>query len=133
MQPDEPEPSKLLAISVGLPRETNWHGQTIQTGIFKYPIEGRVGVGRLGIEGDGQADLSVHVSASTAESTRPSTPTTTRVHSTGVTNSGVPNWLRERSARTSHSAAGRKIEFESAICFESDRRASRSASPDNPA
>lgn len=60
MQPDEPEPSKLLAISVGLPRETNWHGQTIQTGICKSPIEGRVEVGPHGIEGDGQADLSVH-------------------------------------------------------------------------
>ena len=60
MQPDEPEPAKLLAISVGLPRETNWRGQTIQTGIFKSPIEGRVGVGPHGIEGDGQADLSVH-------------------------------------------------------------------------
>jgi MOSC domain-containing protein YiiM len=60
MQPDEPEPSELLAISVGPPRETNWRGQTIQTGIFKAPIEGRVEVGPHGIEGDGQADLSVH-------------------------------------------------------------------------
>jgi hypothetical protein len=60
MQPEEPEPSQLLAVSVGLPRETHWRGQTIQTGIFESPIEGRVHVGPRGIEGDGQADLSVH-------------------------------------------------------------------------
>jgi MOSC domain-containing protein YiiM len=60
MQRGESEPSKLLAVSVGLPQETRWHGQTIQTGIFKSPIEGRVDVGPRGLAGDGQADLSVH-------------------------------------------------------------------------
>lgn len=60
MQPEEPQASQLLAISVGLPQEMQWRGQTIETGIFKSPIEGRVHVGRLGIDGDGQADLSVH-------------------------------------------------------------------------
>ncbi len=32
----------------------------MQTGIFKSPVDGRVEVGSHGIEGDGQADLSVH-------------------------------------------------------------------------
>jgi len=60
MSPAEPNPSRLLAVSVGLPQETRWRGQKIRTGIFKSPIEGRARVGPLGIEGDGQADLSVH-------------------------------------------------------------------------
>jgi hypothetical protein len=41
MQPPEPESAQLLAISVGLPQETHWRGQTIQAGIFRTPIEGR--------------------------------------------------------------------------------------------
>ena len=60
MQSETPTPSQLLAVSVGRPRETHWRRQTIQTGIFKFPVEGRVHVGPRGIEGDGQADLSVH-------------------------------------------------------------------------
>jgi 4-aminobutyrate aminotransferase-like enzyme/MOSC domain-containing protein YiiM len=60
MQRVLPDPLQLLAVSLGLPEETRWRGQTIQSGIFKSPIEGRVSVGSLGIEGDGQADLSVH-------------------------------------------------------------------------
>ena len=53
-------PSRLLAVSLGLPREVSWRGQTILTGIFKQPVEGRIEAGRLGLEGDGQADLRVH-------------------------------------------------------------------------
>jgi MOSC domain-containing protein YiiM len=38
----------------------HWEGRTILTGIFKHPTVGPVNVGRLGIEGDVQADLRVH-------------------------------------------------------------------------
>ena len=51
---------KVLAISVGRPREVEWGGGVTLTSIFKDPVEGRVRVGRLNIEGDEQSDLSVH-------------------------------------------------------------------------
>ncbi|MFO0689344.1 MAG: MOSC domain-containing protein [Myxococcota bacterium] len=50
----------LIAVSVGKPREVLWQGKPLVTGIFKSPVEGRVAVGPLGLEGDGQADLTVH-------------------------------------------------------------------------
>jgi MOSC domain-containing protein YiiM len=51
---------KLLSISVGLPREVEWHGKTLFTSIFKTPVLGRVRVAKLNLEGDRQSDLSVH-------------------------------------------------------------------------
>jgi len=33
---------KLLSLNVGLPREVQWHGRAVTTGIFKRPVEGRV-------------------------------------------------------------------------------------------
>jgi MOSC domain-containing protein YiiM len=36
------------------------HGKQIETGIFKIPVSGPVVVGKLNLQGDGQADLSVH-------------------------------------------------------------------------
>jgi MOSC domain-containing protein YiiM len=51
---------KLLSISVGLPREVAWRGRAVQTSIFKATVSRRVRVGRLNLEGDQQADLSVH-------------------------------------------------------------------------
>jgi MOSC domain-containing protein YiiM len=35
-------------------------GREVLTGIFKQPIAGRVRIETLGVEGDGQADPSVH-------------------------------------------------------------------------
>jgi MOSC domain-containing protein YiiM len=57
---------KLVAISVGRPRELQWHGRAVQTSIFKTPVSGRVQVTRLNIEGDEQSDLSVHGGADKA-------------------------------------------------------------------
>lgn len=51
---------KLVAISVGRPRETQWRGRGVQTSIFKTPVARRVHVTRFNIEGDQQSDLSVH-------------------------------------------------------------------------
>ena len=51
---------KIVAVSVGAPREVQWQGETVRTSIFKMPIAGRVRVGRLNIEGDEQSDLTVH-------------------------------------------------------------------------
>lgn len=51
---------RLVSVNVGLPREVTWQGGTVATGIFKQPVEGRVKVRRLNLDGDRQADLSVH-------------------------------------------------------------------------
>ena len=51
---------KLISVNVGLPREVDWRGGPVSTGIFKHPVEGKIPVKRLNLEGDRQADLSVH-------------------------------------------------------------------------
>jgi len=51
---------KLISVNVSRPRTMRWHGKLIRTGILKEPVSGRVRVGSLNLEGDGQADLRVH-------------------------------------------------------------------------
>jgi MOSC domain-containing protein YiiM len=51
---------KLISVNIGLPREVTWHGMTVTTGIFKKPVEGRVTLRKLNLDGDRQADLTVH-------------------------------------------------------------------------
>ena len=51
---------KLVSLNTGLPREVMWHGRSVTTGIFKEPVEGRVALRRLNLDGDRQADLTVH-------------------------------------------------------------------------
>lgn len=51
---------KLISVNVGLPREVSWKGKTVTTGIFKTPVAGRVMVRSLNLDGDRQADLTVH-------------------------------------------------------------------------
>lgn len=51
---------KLVSIQVGLPREVTWRGRSVTTGIFKEPAEGPVMLRTLNLDGDAQADLSVH-------------------------------------------------------------------------
>src|ERR1700689_4627539 len=51
---------KLISVNTGLPREVVWHGTNVTTGIFKEPVRGRIALRKLNLEGDGQADLSVH-------------------------------------------------------------------------
>lgn len=51
---------KVLSINVSLPRSVSIHGKVVETGIFKLPVAGPVKVGNLNLEGDGQADLTVH-------------------------------------------------------------------------
>ena len=50
----------LISVNTGLPREVLWHGIQVTTGIFKQPIEGRVALRKLNLDGDRQADLTVH-------------------------------------------------------------------------
>ncbi len=51
---------KLVSVNTGLPREVMWHGRSVTTGIYKEPVEGRVRLGKLNLDGDRQADLTVH-------------------------------------------------------------------------
>lgn len=51
---------KLLSVNVAMPREVEISGQQVVTGIYKLPVAGPVWLGRLTLEGDEQADLSVH-------------------------------------------------------------------------
>jgi MOSC domain-containing protein YiiM len=51
---------ELVSVNVGLPRRVVWKGRTVLTGIFKQPVSGPIMVRRLDLDGDQQADLSVH-------------------------------------------------------------------------
>jgi MOSC domain-containing protein YiiM len=51
---------RIVSVNVGLPREVVWKGKRVTTGIFKEPVEGRVMMRRHNLDGDRQADLSVH-------------------------------------------------------------------------
>lgn len=56
----------LLSVNVGLPRMATWRGEEVSTGIFKAPVAGPVMVRTLNLDGDRQADLSVHGGAEKA-------------------------------------------------------------------
>jgi MOSC domain-containing protein YiiM len=51
---------QLVSVNVGLPREIVYKGRSITTGIFKAPVAGRLRARRLNLDGDRQADLTVH-------------------------------------------------------------------------
>jgi MOSC domain-containing protein YiiM len=52
--------NKLISVNTGLPRGVMWHGRTVTTEIYTQPVEGRVALRKLNLDGDRQADLSVH-------------------------------------------------------------------------
>src|SRR5688572_30903709 len=52
--------AKVISLNVGLPRTVYFRGQAVTTGIFKEPIKGRIKLRRLNLDGDRQADLTVH-------------------------------------------------------------------------
>ena len=51
---------RVLSIQVGRARPMEIGGKTVMTAITKTTVSGSVGVGRLGLDGDEQADRSVH-------------------------------------------------------------------------
>lgn len=57
---------RVVSVNVGLPRTVRWNGHDVTTGIFKDPVAGRIAVRRLNLDGDRQADLSVHGGADKA-------------------------------------------------------------------
>jgi MOSC domain-containing protein YiiM len=51
---------KIVSLNIGLPRDVTWHSRVITTGIFKSPVTGRLALRTLDLDGDAQADLTVH-------------------------------------------------------------------------
>jgi MOSC domain-containing protein YiiM len=51
---------QLLSLNIGLPRLVMQNDNPVSTGIFKSPVTGRVKLRTLNLDGDRQADLSVH-------------------------------------------------------------------------
>jgi ferredoxin-NADP reductase/MOSC domain-containing protein YiiM len=51
---------RLVAVNVGLPRDVDWHGRVVHTGVWKKAVDGPRMVRRLNIDGDGQGDLAGH-------------------------------------------------------------------------
>jgi MOSC domain-containing protein YiiM len=56
----QPLAAQLVSVNVGLPRRVQWKGRSVLTGIFKEPVSGPVVARRLDLDGDRQADLTVH-------------------------------------------------------------------------
>jgi ferredoxin-NADP reductase/MOSC domain-containing protein YiiM len=52
--------ARLLSVNVGMPRDIEWRGQTVRTGIWKNPVDGRCRARRLNLDGDGQGDKAGH-------------------------------------------------------------------------
>jgi MOSC domain-containing protein YiiM len=63
---------KLVSVNVGLPRVVTADGDPVSTGIFKEPVAGRIMLRTLNLDGDRQADLSVHGGRSKAVYVYPS-------------------------------------------------------------
>ena len=51
---------KVLSVNVGLPRKVLFNGQIVTTAIFKDPVKGPIMLRKLNLDGDKQADLTVH-------------------------------------------------------------------------
>jgi MOSC domain-containing protein YiiM len=51
---------KVISVNCGLPRAVVWHGRDVTTAIYKQPVNGRIALSRLNLDGDRQADLKVH-------------------------------------------------------------------------
>lgn len=51
---------QVLHVNRAEPRTVVINGKDVLTGIYKEPVQGGIPVRKLGMEGDGQADLTVH-------------------------------------------------------------------------
>jgi MOSC domain-containing protein YiiM len=50
----------LISVQVGVPRTVLENGEEVSTGIFKTPVQQRIRMRALNLDGDRQADLTVH-------------------------------------------------------------------------
>lgn len=51
---------KVISVNVARPRLVEWNEQIVSTGIYKAPVAGRIMLRTLNLDGDRQADLTVH-------------------------------------------------------------------------
>ena len=51
---------QVISVNVGRPTDLSVGGRSVPSGIFKAPVHGSVRVRTLNLDGDGQADLTVH-------------------------------------------------------------------------
>lgn len=51
---------KLISVNVGLPIKVKFGNEIVTTGIFKNPVDKSINLKKLNLEGDRQADLTVH-------------------------------------------------------------------------
>src|ERR1700678_1313409 len=51
---------KIVSVNTGLPRAVMNQGGRVTTAIYKEPVTGRVALRKLNLDGDRQADLTVH-------------------------------------------------------------------------
>jgi len=63
---------KLISLNVSVPRLVEYNGEPVATGIFKSPVSGPLMLRTLNLDGDRQADLSVHGGVTKAVYTYPS-------------------------------------------------------------
>ena len=57
---------KIISVNISLPKKVKWKEMTVLTSIFKEPVHHRTEIKFLNVEGDGQADLTVHGGAEKA-------------------------------------------------------------------
>ena len=51
---------RVLSVNVGTIREVPWRGEIVTTAIWKHPVDGRVAIRGVNLDGDDQADRRVH-------------------------------------------------------------------------
>ena len=51
---------RVETVAVGVPRTVSWNGRQVRTSIFKSPVSAPVAIRRHNLDGDRQADPSVH-------------------------------------------------------------------------
>lgn len=93
----------VVSVNVGQPREVQWKGRPLQTGIFKAPATGPVAVLADQLAGDGQADKRVHGGPAKAvyaydlahyafwQANLPATALTPGIFGENLTTSGLPD------------------------------------------
>ena len=51
---------RVVSVNVGMPREVVWRDERVLTGIFKDPVGDPIPLRWMNLDGDAQADLTVH-------------------------------------------------------------------------
>jgi len=57
---EDPARGRLISVNVGTPKQIDTGRRIVETAIWKDPVEGRVKVRGVNLDGDRQADLTVH-------------------------------------------------------------------------